>query len=91
MIESRRERGRQWPPTLVPARHPAKRGTIQVKLKLLERLKRSIRRGPKSAARRDCPRRRGSYYESVVAKEVADASPERAGELAGHPTERVET
>jgi hypothetical protein len=59
---------------------------------LLERLKRSVLREPKRAARRERKRRRrASEYERLVGREIEQASPERAGELAGHPVERVDT
>jgi hypothetical protein len=61
-------------------------------LKLFERLKRSVRSGSRSLDRRHRrPRRRDSYHESALDREVAQASPARAGELAGHPTERIDT
>lgn len=60
--------------------------------KLIERLKRIVRGKPNGAARRDRqPRRRDSYSERLLAKDIEEASPERAGEAAGHPVERVDT
>jgi hypothetical protein len=43
----------------------------------------------REAARRT--RREGGYSAGSRESEIANASPERAGELAGHPVERVET
>jgi ribosome assembly protein YihI (activator of Der GTPase) len=43
----------------------------------------------REAARRN--RRRAGYSAGSRESEIANASPERAGELAGHAVERVET
>jgi hypothetical protein len=60
--------------------------------KLFERLKQSVRRKSKDAARSDPKgRRRDSNSGNLLGKEIERASPERAGEVAGHPVERVET
>jgi hypothetical protein len=60
--------------------------------KLLERLKRSVRKNAKRGARdRSVPRHRDPDYYQTLGKEIAQASPERAGELAGHPIERRDT
>jgi hypothetical protein len=59
---------------------------------MLARLKQIVRREPKRTGGRDrSRRRRDSDYERVRGKEISQASPERAGELAGHPVERVDT
>jgi hypothetical protein len=60
--------------------------------KMFESLKRSVWRKPKSAARSDRQRRRrDSYSGELLGKEIEQSSPDRAGEVAGHPVERVET
>jgi hypothetical protein len=60
--------------------------------KLFERLKRGVRRNPTRTAPGDRKQRRSdSDYGRLLGKEVEQASPERAGELAGHPIERVNT
>jgi len=60
--------------------------------KMFERLKQHLARQSKGAAHRDRKtRRRDPYSGSVLGKEVERASPERAGEVAGHAVERVET
>jgi hypothetical protein len=59
---------------------------------MLEKLQQIVRREPKRTGGRDgSRRRRDSDYERVRSEEIARASPERAGELAGHPVERVDT
>jgi hypothetical protein len=59
---------------------------------MFERLKRSVRRKPTRVAGRDRrQRRRDSYSGSLLGREVEQASPDRAGEVAGHAVERVET
>jgi hypothetical protein len=59
---------------------------------MLERLKQIMRREPKRTRGGDrSRRRRDSDYERVRGTEIAQASPERAGELAGHAVERVDT
>jgi hypothetical protein len=63
---------------------------IKFVARLFERLKRFVTGRPKSAAHRARKARRRDS-ESLVGKEIAQASPERAGEVAGHPVERVET
>jgi hypothetical protein len=37
------------------------------------------------------PQRDGGFGRDSRAREIAQASPERAGELAGHPVEHVDT
>jgi hypothetical protein len=61
--------------------------------KFFERLKEVVRDGPHRSERRNRPRRRGNppFVGRSSTKEIEDASPERAGELAGHAVERVET
>ena len=56
---------------------------------MIERLKRRVRKEPKRGAREQGKRRRRDpdYYQNL-GREIAEASPERAGELAGHPIER---
>jgi hypothetical protein len=59
---------------------------------MLERLKQIVRRERKSTGGRErSRRRRDSDFERMRGREIAQASPERAGELAGHPVERVDT
>jgi hypothetical protein len=59
---------------------------------MLDRLKRSVRRERKTPAGRDRrQQRRDSYSGSLLGREVERASPDRAGEVAGHPVERVDT
>ena len=41
--------------------------------------------------RKPPPQRGGGFGGGSRAREIAQASPERAGELAGHPVERVDT
>jgi hypothetical protein len=61
--------------------------------KYLDRLKEIFRDGSHRPKRRTRPRRRGNppFVGRSSTKEIEDASPERAGELAGHAVERVET
>ena len=60
--------------------------------KMLERLKRYVTGKSKDAAQRDRKaRHRDPYAGSLLGKEIEQASPERAGEVAGHAVERVET
>jgi hypothetical protein len=67
-------------------------GMIKTVAKILERLKRGIKRESKGTAHRDRKtRRRDPYSGSLLGREIEQASPERAGEVAGHPVERVET
>jgi hypothetical protein len=59
---------------------------------MLGRLKRCVQKKAKAERRGDGnPRRRDSDYYRVLGREIAKASPERAGELAGHPIERRDT
>jgi hypothetical protein len=56
------------------------------------RLKKAVR-ASLQRLRRTKPTRRhdGVFVAGVREREIAQASPERAGELAGHPVERVDT
>jgi hypothetical protein len=59
---------------------------------LFERLKELIA-GQRAASQRERPpRKRDSpFIGGTNVKDIEDAPPERAGELAGHPVERVDT
>jgi hypothetical protein len=59
---------------------------------MFEWLKRYVTGKSKDAAQRDHKaRRRDPHSGSLLGKEIEQASPERAGEVAGHAVERVET
>jgi len=59
---------------------------------MFERFKQYVTGRSKSAAHRNRrTRRRDPYSGSLLGKEIEQASPERAGEVAGHAVERVET
>lgn len=55
----------------------------------LKRLVREMLEHRRTAA--SSAHRRARFAAGSSEDEIADASPERAGELAGHPVERVET
>jgi hypothetical protein len=68
------------------------RGMIKTVATMFERLKRIVTGRSKGRAHRDRKaRRRDPDSGSLLGKEVEQASPERAGEVAGHAVERVET
>jgi hypothetical protein len=51
-----------------------------------------VQKKPKGKARGGgTRRRRDSDYYRVLGRDIAQASPERAGEIAGHPIERRDT
>ena len=59
---------------------------------MFERFKQYVTGRSKSAAHRNRRTRpRDPYSGSLLGKEIEQASPERAGEVAGHAVERVET
>ena len=59
---------------------------------MFERLKARVQKKPKAKARGGgTRRRRDSDYYRMLGRGIAQASPERAGELAGHPIERRDT
>jgi len=57
-------------------------------IKLMEIARRALQRQERGKV---ADRRRDQFVGGSRAGEIAKASPERAGELAGHPVERVDT